>query len=47
MIARLEPSLFATQVDQARATLVKLQADAERARVGLEDASVKQRRAES
>jgi HlyD family secretion protein len=47
VVARLEPSLFQTQVDQARATLVKLQADADRSRVGLEDARVQQRRAET
>src|SRR4051794_30089169 len=47
VIARLEPSLFQAQVDQARATMVKLQADAERARVALEDAQVQQRRAET
>jgi len=47
VVARLEPSLFQTQVDQARATLVKLQSDAERARVALEDAKVQQRRAET
>jgi HlyD family secretion protein len=47
VVARLEPSLFQTQVDQARATLVKLQADTERSRVALEDAKVQQRRAET
>jgi HlyD family secretion protein len=47
VVARLEPSLFQTQVDQARATLVKLQADAERSRVALEDAKVQQHRAET
>jgi HlyD family secretion protein len=47
VVARLEPSLFQTQVDQARATLVKLQSDAERSRVALEDAKVQQRRAET
>jgi HlyD family secretion protein len=47
VVARLEPSLFQTQVDQARATLVKLQSDADRSRVGLEDAKVQQRRADS
>jgi HlyD family secretion protein len=47
VVARLEPSLFQAQVDQARATLVKLQADADRARVSLQDAQVQQRRAET
>jgi HlyD family secretion protein len=45
VIARLEPSLFETQVEQARATLVRLQADAERAVVQLDDAQRKLRRA--
>ena len=44
VVARLEPSLLQAQVDQARANLVKLQSDAERARVALEDAKVQQRR---
>jgi HlyD family secretion protein len=47
VVARLEPSLFQAQVDQARATLTKLEADAERARVALQDAQVQQRRAET
>jgi HlyD family secretion protein len=47
VVARLEPSLFQTQVDQARATLLKLQSDTERSRVALEDAKVQQRRAET
>ena len=47
VVARLEPSLFQTQVDQARATLTRLQADAERSRVALEDAKVQQRRSET
>jgi HlyD family secretion protein len=47
VIARLEPSLLAAQVEQARATLVRLQADGERAQVALEDARVQQRRAET
>lgn len=47
VIARLDPSLFQTQVEQARATLLRLQAEAERARVALEDAKVQQKRAET
>jgi HlyD family secretion protein len=47
VVARLEPSLLQAQVDQARANLLKLQSDAERARVALEDAKVQQRRAET
>lgn len=45
VIARLDPSLFQTQVDQAEATVTRLEADVERARVTLEDAQVKLRRA--
>jgi HlyD family secretion protein len=47
VIARLEPSLLQAQVEQARATLTRLQADADRARVSLQDAQVQQRRAET
>jgi HlyD family secretion protein len=46
VVAELEPSLFQTQVDQAAATVVRLQADAERARVEVEDSALKARRAE-
>jgi HlyD family secretion protein len=46
VIARLDPSLLQAQVDQAAATIVRLEADVDRARVGLEDAKIKQRRAE-
>jgi HlyD family secretion protein len=46
VIARLDPSLMQAQVDQAQATIVRLDADVERARVALEDANVKQRRAQ-
>ena len=45
IIAELDPSLFETQVEQAKATVVRLQADADRARVQAEDARVKLRRA--
>lgn len=47
VVARLEPSLFQTQVEQSRATLLRVQADAERARVALEDARVRLKRAET
>ena len=47
VVARLEPSGLQTQVDQARASLLRLQADSERSRVALEDARVQQRRAET
>ena len=45
VIAELDPSLFQTQVDQARATLLRLQAEVDRAKVQLEDARVKLNRA--
>ena len=45
VIARLDPSLLQAQVDQAAATIVRLQADVERSQVALEDAEVKLRRA--
>jgi HlyD family secretion protein len=45
VIAELEPSLFQTQVEQARATMTKLQADADRAQVDVEDTQTKLRRA--
>ena len=45
IIAELEPSLFQTQVDQARATVARLQAEVERARVDVADASARLRRA--
>ena len=37
VIAELEPSLFQTQVEQARATMTRLQADADRADVEVQD----------
>jgi HlyD family secretion protein len=46
IIARLDPSLFQTQIDQARANLVRAQADIERLKVSLEDAKTKLQRAE-
>jgi HlyD family secretion protein len=45
VIARLDPALLQAQVDQAQATVARLQADAERTRVTLDDALVKLRRA--
>jgi HlyD family secretion protein len=44
VIARLDPSLLQAQVEQAEATIVRLQPEVERARVALEDAQVKLRR---
>ncbi len=46
VIAELEPSLFQTQVEQARATMTKLQADADRAQVDVQDTQTKLRRAQ-
>jgi HlyD family secretion protein len=45
VIARLEPSLFQAQVEQARANLNKSKADLERSRVALDDAQTKYARA--
>jgi HlyD family secretion protein len=46
VIARLEPSLFETQVEQARANLIRAEADLDRLTVSLEDARTKLTRAE-
>src|SRR5262245_37225204 len=46
VIAELDPSLFQTQVEQARSTLLKAQADADRTKVELDDATTKARRAQ-
>ena len=46
VVAELDPSLFQTQVDQARSTLIKAQADADRAKVEADDAATKARRAQ-
>lgn len=45
VLARLEPSLFQTQVEQARANLARAQADVERLQVARADAQVKLERA--
>ena len=45
MIVKLDPSLFDAQVQQAKASLFRSQADLERNRVGLTDAQQKYRRA--
>jgi HlyD family secretion protein len=45
VIAELDSSLFQTQVEQARATVARLQADSERATVQAADAAVKLKRA--
>lgn len=46
VIMRLDPSLFETQVEQARANLIRAEADTERLRVALDDTRVQLRRAE-
>jgi HlyD family secretion protein len=45
VIARLDPSLFETQIEQARANLIRAQAELERLKVSLEDARTKLNRA--
>ncbi len=45
VLARLDPSLFQTQIEQARANLLRAQADVERLRVALDDAGTKLTRA--
>jgi HlyD family secretion protein len=47
VIATLDPAVLQSQVDQARATVVRLRADLERAKVGVRDADVKLARAKS
>jgi HlyD family secretion protein len=46
VIAELDPSLFQTQVEQARAALIKAESDVERARVDVNDTATKARRAQ-
>ncbi len=45
VLARLDPSLFQTQIEQARANLIRAEADLERLRVSLDDAHTKLNRA--
>jgi HlyD family secretion protein len=45
VLARLDPSLFETQIEQAQANLIRAQADLERLEVTLEDAEIKLKRA--
>jgi HlyD family secretion protein len=45
LLARLDPSLFETQVEQARANLVRAQAEVERLKVALDDARQRLKRA--
>jgi HlyD family secretion protein len=46
VVAELDPSLFQTQVEQARGTMSKLQADADRSKVDVLDTQVKLTRAQ-
>ena len=46
VVAELDPSLFQTQVEQARATLIKAQSDVDRAKVEVDDTATKARRAQ-
>jgi HlyD family secretion protein len=46
VIARLDPSLFQTQIEQAQANLLRAQADVERLKVAVDDAKTKLRRTE-
>lgn len=46
VLARLDPSLFQTQIEQARANLIRAQADLERLKVSLDDARTKLARAQ-
>ena len=46
ILARLDPSLFQTQIEQARANLIRAQADLDRLKVGLDDARTKLARAQ-
>ena len=46
VIMRLDPSLFETQIEQARANLVRAEADVERLRVSVDDATTQLARAE-
>jgi HlyD family secretion protein len=46
VVAELEPALFEAQVEQARATLMKLEADAAKAQVDVQDAQTKLVRAQ-
>ena len=47
VIARLDPSLMQAQVDQAAATITRLEADQQASRAALEDAQTKLRRAQT
>jgi HlyD family secretion protein len=46
VLATLDQAIFLTQIDQAKASVIRLQSELERAQVQLEDAQLKLRRAE-
>jgi HlyD family secretion protein len=46
VLARLDPSLFQTQIDEARANLLRSRAEVERLKVSLDDAKTKLKRAQ-
>ena len=46
VLATLDPALFQTQIDQAKATVIRLQAELDKTQVQLEDAQLKLKRAE-
>ena len=46
VLATLDQAIFLTQIDQAKATVIRLQSEVERAKVQLEDAVLKLKRAE-
>lgn len=46
VLATLDPAIFQTQIDQAKATVIRLQSEVERAQVQYEDAALKLKRAE-
>ena len=46
VLVTLDPAIFQTQIDQAKATVIRLQAELERAQVQYEDAQLKLKRAE-
>jgi HlyD family secretion protein len=47
VVAELDPSLLQTQIEQARANVIRAQADLDRLKVSLDDAKVKLKRSES
>jgi HlyD family secretion protein len=46
VLATLDPAIFQTQIDQAKATVIRLESEVERAQVQYEDAALKLKRAE-